>query len=138
MINRVNWEYWFVLTGYMYTLTNIVDASLSEMNKYHFYQDQHWMTEFIPQNLDCKNPYFSLFFLVFFLSSCYYDRGNHLYLHLVNKMVLCVYYLVIPDWFLLIDVFVSFTALSRLLFISIDGPLQTYKTCWKKFYALIC
>lgn len=41
MINRVNWEYWFVLTGYMYTLTNIVDASLSEMNKYHFYQDQH-------------------------------------------------------------------------------------------------
>lgn len=39
MINRVNWEYWFVLIGYigMYMLINIVDVSLLEMNKYYFY-----------------------------------------------------------------------------------------------------
>lgn len=46
------------------------------------------MIECIPQNLNGKNPYFSLFlvflFCFFFLSSSYYDRGNYLYLHLVE------------------------------------------------------
>lgn len=41
MIIRVYLEYWFVLTSNMYTLTNSVDASLSEMNQYYFYKDHH-------------------------------------------------------------------------------------------------
>lgn len=81
---------------------------------------------------------FGVLVLFFFLSSSYYDRGNYLYLHLVEwDDFMCLFFFVMPVWFLLMDVFVNFTALPRLS-ISIDGPLQTHADSVSKCFYDFC